>query len=72
MIQKICSKIHPVSCTKTQPDVTNLVNHGIVKQKQKLQYLKTEHNFSMKQKNSKPVPQMAHFERLWFCCGGNL
>ena len=31
MVQKIYSKIHPVSCTNTQHDVTGLVNHGMVK-----------------------------------------
>ena len=31
MVQKIYSKIHPVSCTNTDHDVTDLVNHGIVK-----------------------------------------
>ena len=31
VVQKIYSKIHPVSCTNTHHDVTDLVNHGIVK-----------------------------------------
>ena len=31
-----------------------------------------KYNFSIKQKNSEPVPQMAHFEKLVFCSGGNL
>ena len=26
----------------------------------------------MKQKNSEPVPQIAHFEKLSLCSGGNL
>ena len=40
---------------------------------QKLEYiLRMKHNFSIKQKNSEPVPQMAHFEKLLFCSGGNL
>ena len=30
--------MHPVSCTNTHHDVTDLVNHGMVK-KQKLEYL---------------------------------
>ena len=33
--------------------------------------LRREHNFSMKQKNSLPVPQMVYFEKLSFCSGGN-
>ena len=32
----------------------------------------TEHNFSMKQKNSEPVPEIVHFEKLLFCSRGNL
>ena len=30
-VQKIYSKIHLVSCTNTHRDITDLVNHGIVK-----------------------------------------
>ena len=28
--------------------------------------LRKEHNFSMKQKKSEPVPQMTYFEKLFF------
>ena len=31
-----------------------------------------EHNFSMKQRDFQPAPQIAHFEKLLFCSGGNL
>ena len=31
MFQKIYSKVHPVLCTNTHNDATDLVNHGIVK-----------------------------------------
>ena len=31
VVQKISSKMHPVSCTNTHHDVTDLVNHGMVK-----------------------------------------
>ena len=31
MVQKIYSKMHPVSYTNTNHDVTDLVNHGMVK-----------------------------------------
>ena len=31
MVQKIYSKMHPVLCTNTHHDVTDLVNHGMVK-----------------------------------------
>ena len=37
-----------------------------------LNTLRTEHEFSMKQKNSEPVLQMAYFEKLLFCSRGNL
>ena len=31
MVQKIYPKMHPVSFTNTHHDITDLVNHGIVK-----------------------------------------
>ena len=31
VVQKMCSKMHLVSCTNTHRDVTDLVNHGMVK-----------------------------------------
>ena len=31
MVQKIYLKVHPVSCTNAHDDVTDLVNHGMVK-----------------------------------------
>ena len=31
MVQKIYLKMHPISCTNTHCDVTDLVNHGMVK-----------------------------------------
>ena len=31
MVQKIYSKMHPASCTNTYHDITDLVNHGAVK-----------------------------------------
>ena len=36
--QKIYSKMYPVSFTNTHPDMTDLANHGMVKNK-KLEYL---------------------------------
>ena len=61
------------SCTNTHHhhDVTDLANHGMVKI-QKLEYLRTKHNFSQKQKNCLPVSQMTHFEKLLFCTGSGL
>ena len=41
VVQKIYSKMHPVSCTNSHHDVTHLVNHGMVKNKKKLEYLET-------------------------------
>ena len=40
-------KMHPVLCTNTYSDVTDLVKHGIVKNTKK-NVLRIEHNFSMK------------------------
>ena len=37
--------MHPVSCTNTHHDVTDLVNHGIVKNTKNLNILRTEYNF---------------------------
>ena len=31
LVQKIYSKMYPVSCSNTRPDITDLVNHGMVK-----------------------------------------
>ena len=42
--------MHPISCTNTQHDVTDLVNHGMVKTN--LSSSRTEPNFSMKPTNS--------------------
>ena len=41
LVQKIYSKTHPVSCTNTHHDVTDLVSHGMVKI-QNPEYLKDE------------------------------
>ena len=38
MVQKIYSKMHHISCTNTHRDITDLVNHGMVKNT-KLEYL---------------------------------
>ena len=68
------SKMHPVLCTNTHHDVTDLVNQGVVNilRLYKLNILRTEHNFSTKWKMYYPVPQMTDFEKLSFCRGGNL
>ena len=44
--------MHPVSCNNTHHDVTDVINHGMVKNTKDLNVLRTEQNFSMKQKNS--------------------
>ena len=31
VVQEICSKMHPVSSTNKHHDVTDLVNHGMIK-----------------------------------------
>ena len=56
--------MHLVSYTDTHHAVIDLVNHGMVKT--------MKYNFSTKQKNSSPVPQMKNFEKLSFCSGSNL
>ena len=53
--------MHPVSCTNTYHDVTDLVNHGTVK-----------NTLLRNKKNSEPVLQKTHFEKLLFGSGGNL
>ena len=41
VVQKIYSKMHLISCTNTHRDITDLVNHGMLKI-QKLEYLENE------------------------------
>ena len=48
MVYKIFLKMHSVSCTNTHHDVTDLVNHGMVKNKKNMNILKTECNFFYK------------------------
>ena len=42
--------MHPVSCTNSHHDVTDLVNHGMVKNKER-EYLENRTYFSTKKKN---------------------
>ena len=44
--------MHPVSCTNTHHNATDLVNHGIVKNTKNLNILRMELYFSMNEKNS--------------------
>ena len=64
--------MHPVSCTSIHNDVTDLVNHGTVKNAKI--WISQEWNITFLWNKKKPwhVPQMAHFEKLSFCSGGNL
>ena len=41
--------MHPVSCTNSHHDVTDLVNHGMVKNKER-EYLENRTYFSTKKK----------------------
>ena len=63
--------MNPVSCNNTLQHIIDLVNHGKVKI-QKLEYLESKTGFYEIKKNSKPVPQMKHSEKLSFCLRGNL
>ena len=45
---KMYLKLHPVSYTNTHHDVTDLVNHGMVKNIKNLNILRTKHNCSTK------------------------
>ena len=42
MVQNLYSKMHPVSCTITHCDDTDLVNHGMVENTKKLNILRME------------------------------
>ena len=64
--------MHPAGCTYSHHDVTDVVNHGTLKNEKNLNITRTEHKFSAKERNSEPMPQMAHLEKLLFCCGCNL
>ena len=71
MVQEIYSKMDFVSCTHAYHNVTDSVNHWMVKNTN-LNIWIMKHNISLKQKNSEPLPQMAHFEKLLFYSGCNL
>ena len=62
--------MHHVSCTNTYHDVTDFVKHRMAKNIKT--YTFTEHNFLIKQKISSPLAQMADFEKILFCSGGDL
>ena len=50
-------------------DITNLVNHGMIKNRT-LEYL--ENRTELFYETKKFLPQMAHFSKLLFCTRGNL
>ena len=71
VIQKICSKMHPVSCTNTHHDVTDLVNHEIVKNTKT--WISWEWNITFLQ--NEKIPNLClrrHILKLLFSSGGNL
>ena len=72
IIQKIYSKMHPVSCTNTYPDMTDLLNHGMVKNDKILIPWERKTTFRGDKKNSQLVYKMTCFEKLSSCRGGNL
>ena len=56
--------MHPVSCSNTHQDVTDFVNQRMVINTKT--WISWEWNITSlrKEKNSCPVPQMTHFEKL--------
>ena len=68
----IYSKMHPVSYTNIYHDVTDFVNHEMDKNTKTLMYFREGSITFLRNKNSQPVPQMTHFEKLSFCSGCNL
>ena len=52
----------------THHDFTYLEVHRVLVIK-KSNFLRTDRSFSMKSKNSQPVPQKVHFGKLLFCSG---
>ena len=74
MAQKIYSKMHPISCTNTPHDVTDLVNHQ-PKCDIGLKWVKNANTRIWQKRNTtslwnKKNSQIAHFEK--FYRGGNL
>ena len=59
----IFKKIYPVSCTNTYHDVTDLVNHGIVKKTKTV--ISCERNITF-------LRNKKFFQKLLFCRGRNL
>ena len=64
VVQKLYSKMHRVSCNNTHHDVTDLVNYKVVKTTKT--WISWERNitFLRNKKNSWPVTQMTHIEKL--------
>ena len=58
--------MNPVSCNNIHHDVTDLVNHGMVKNTKTLISLEQNIIFVRIKKNSSLAPPMTHFERLPF------
>ena len=71
LVQQMYSKMQPV-CTNTHHDVTDLVNHGMVKNTKTWISWELNMNFLRNKKNTSTMPQMTHFEKLSFCSGDNL
>ena len=65
---KDISNMHPVSFTNTHHDIRDLVNHRMFKNTKT--WTSQERNITFLW-NKTPPPQMAHFEKLSFCNGGN-
>ena len=70
VIQKIYSKMHPVSCTNTH-DVTDLPNHGMAKNI-KLEYHENRITFLRSEKILNLCFRWHFFDKLLFSSRGNL
>ena len=69
MVQKIFSKVHPVSCTNTH-EVTDLVNHSGVNNTKTETSRERSITFP-KNKKFLTVLYIAYFENRSFCSEGN-
>ena len=61
LVQKIYTKMYPISCTNTHHDVTDLINHGMVKI-QKFEYLENGTWLFYERKKSLTC---ALYDKLW-------
>ena len=70
VVQEIYSKRHLASCTNSHHDVTDLVNHGMVKTTKTS--ISWKRNITFLQNKKITCGSDTHFKKLSFSSGGNV